>query len=605
MLWLSCESTPGTMSMSVSTSAASLSKVKALPHAKVVLYAPMSNVVPKPVVPKVAPKLMSKPKVVPKPIVPKVVPKLMSKPNVVPKPVVPKVVPKLMSKPNVVPKPVVLKVVPKLMSKLRAVPTPMVPKVVPTLMPKSNAVPKLMSKPKVIGRSDVMSKVMPKFKAKADALSTVMPKFMAKSKSRSTVMPKFQAKTKALSTVMPKLMTNAAAACHKRKLVESSVGAAPSKKANNRQSTQDTPSPTVFSNIMRPIATCRPILVGSDCSGWCSEHFALDKLGVYDYVHTFACDINKWSKKFIMQNVGPRLWYDDCLSNEHKKAPYVDLYVAGFPCQPFSKAGKNLGLNDFRGQVVYGVLDYISRRQPAVFILENVKNLLAKTHTDAWHSIIQFLCRIRLSTGQLAYSIDFAVLNSKNYGVPQNRERVYIVGRRHDKITAQPDALQFGLSKCTPPPIRRFLKLEAIGTRGDDIRQSASTSVMKKNLDAAHLALTESGLQPHLTDMVVDIGSGQGLNMMHNMCPTITRTRGQNRSYYLTSIKRRLSAFELCRLQGVEPCACNWHGIPPSAIGSLAGNAMTVPVLAHVIRAALLTTGLAKPRVGGAPIVFP
>ena len=559
MLWLSCESTPGTMSMSVSTSTTSLSKGKALPHAKVMLHATMPNVVPKPVVPKVVPKLMSKPNIVPKPMVPKVVPKLMPKPKIVPKPMVPKVVPKLMPKPKVV--------------------------------------PKLMSKPNVIGRSNVMSKVMPKFKAKAEVLSTVMPKFMAKANSLSTVVPK------ATPKVMPKFMAKAAAtgmatttvAANKRKLLESAVGATPSKKGK----------PTVVSNIMLPITTPRPILVGSDCSGWCSEHFALDKLGVYDYVHMFACDINKWSKKFIMQNVGPQLWYDDCLSNEHKKAPYVDLYVAGFPCQPFSKAGKNLGLNDFRGQVVYGVLDYINRRQPVVFILENVKNLLAKTHTDAWHSIIQFLCNIRLSTGQLAYSIDFKVLNSKNYGVPQNRERVYIVGRRFDKITAQPHALQFGLSNCAPPPIRRFLKLEAVGTRGDDIRQSASTAVMKKNLDAAHLALTESGLQPHLADMVVDLGSGQGLNMMHNLCPTITRTRGQNRSYYLTSIKRRLSAFELCRLQGVEPFACNWHGIPHSAIGSLAGNAMTVPVLAHVIRAALLTTGLAKPLVGGAPIVFP
>jgi len=218
---------------------------------------------------------------------------------------------------------------------------------------------------------------------------------------------------------------------------------------------------------------------------------------------------------------------------------------------------------------------------------------------------MQLLCNIRTSTGQLAYSIDFKALNSKNYGVPQSRETVYIVGRRHDKITAQPGALQFGLSTCAPPPIRRFLKLEAVGMRGDAVQQSASTAVMKKNLDAAHLALAESGLKPHLTDMVVDLGSGQGLNMMHDICPTITRTRGQNRSYYLTSIKRRLSAFELCRLQGVEPHTCSWHGIPHSAIGSLAGNAMTVPVLAHVIRAALLTTGLAKPLVGGAPIVFP
>jgi site-specific DNA-cytosine methylase len=65
----------------------------------------------------------------------------------------------------------------------------------------------------------------------------------------------------------------------------------------------------------------------------------------------------------------------------------VDLYVAGFPCEPFSAAGVFLGLTDFRGQVVWGVLDYITCRLPAVFILE-VKKLLSRTHR---HSIMKHL----------------------------------------------------------------------------------------------------------------------------------------------------------------------------------------------------------------------
>ena len=356
---------------------------------------------------------------------------------------------------------------------------------------------------------------------------------------------------------------------------------------------------------MRPIDLVKPgLLVGSDCSGWGSEAFALYKLGIDDWIHEFASDINMWSKRFIDQNVSPRLWYDDCLSKAHKNAPYVDLYVAGFPCQPFSQAGKNLGLKDFRGQVVYAVLDYITRRLPAVFILENVKNLLSKTHISAFHSIMGVLTDLRLPTGQKAYCVDHAVLNSKNYGVPQNRERVYIVGRRVDKIIAQHDGLQFGKVRSAPPPIRKYLKLEHEKPQYNDIRLSAKSTVMKDNLCAAHEALVSAGVQPYLTDVVVDVGSGQGLNMMHNLCPTITKTRGQNCSYYLTSVTRQLSAFELCRLQGLEPLGLNWTDMPHSAIGALAGNAMTIPVLANIMRQALLTTGLCKWR-AGPPIVFP
>ena len=94
-----------------------------------------------------------------------------------------------------------------------------------------------------------------------------------------------------------------------------------------------------------------------------------------------------------------------------------------------------------------------------------------------------------------------------------------------------------------------------------------------------------------------------GASLASALCTACAPTRGQKRSYYLTSVGRRLTAFELCRLQGLDPLTPNWNGIPDSAIGAMAGNAMTVPVLAHVIREALLSTGLAQPG-GDAPIVF-
>ena len=125
------------------------------------------------------------------------------------------------------------------------------------------------------------------------------------------------------------------------------------------------------------------------------------------------------------------------------------------------------------------------------------------------------------------------------------------------------------------------------------------SKVVRKSLEQACNAMKTVGLDPLITDMVVDINSGQGLNMMHNVCPTITRARGQSGGFFLTSVSRPLSRFELCRLQGFEPEKFYWPGIPMTGVSALAGNAMTIPVLAVVLREALLTTGLAKPSLRG------
>jgi site-specific DNA-cytosine methylase len=417
----------------------------------------------------------------------------------------------------------------------------------------------------------------------------------------SKVQPLLNVFVNALPTAVPSQMSNVMANANvevkyadvaaKRKFVDLAVADTNRKKGKT----------TVVSNLVRPITTRRPLFVGSACCGWCSEKFALDKLGIHDYVHMFACDINKWSKKFNVQNVPSQRWYVDCLSDAHKNAPYVDLYIAGFPWEQV-EAGHPLRVEDFRG-----ILDYITRRQPAVFILENVKTVLDTTNRDAWFSILRLLANIRTSTGQVTYSVFATILNSKHYGVPQDRERVYVVGRRLDMINGDKSTFkQVGTADtmAKPPSMRKFLSIEHEVVAVNDIRQSATSRAMKTTLKAAHNALVVQGLPPPFTDAVVDLRSVNGLNMLLNMCQSITPTGGQKRSYYLTSVGRRLTAFELCRLQGLDPLTPNWNGIPDSAIGAMAGNSMTVPVLAHVIREALLSTGLAQPG-GGAPIVFP
>jgi DNA (cytosine-5)-methyltransferase 1 len=93
------------------------------------------------------------------------------------------------------------------------------------------------------------------------------------------------------------------------------------------------------------------------------------------------------------------------------------------------KAGKNLGLQDDRASVFDAVQNFIGARRPTIFVLENVKNHVSKTHRDAFNHIMRLLCDL----GE--YWIDSRVCNSLCFGVPQNRERLYILGIRKSAIT--------------------------------------------------------------------------------------------------------------------------------------------------------------------------
>lgn len=105
----------------------------------------------------------------------------------------------------------------------------------------------------------------------------------------------------------------------------------------------------------------------------------------------------------------------------------IDLLAAGFPCQPFSLAGLRHGFNDPRGSLFLEVVKIIAARNPRAFLLENVKNL--KRHDKG--ETLQYMLSV---LSELGYFIpEPKILNSKFFGVPQNRERIYIVGFRHKK----------------------------------------------------------------------------------------------------------------------------------------------------------------------------
>lgn len=113
--------------------------------------------------------------------------------------------------------------------------------------------------------------------------------------------------------------------------------------------------------------------------------------------------------------------YGDATTINADSLPDIDLLAAGFPCPSFSVAGRRLGFEDTRGTLFFDVARILDAKQPQYFILENVKGLVSHDNGQTLRTILRVL-------DGLGYDVQCKVLNSKDHGVPQHRERIYIVG---------------------------------------------------------------------------------------------------------------------------------------------------------------------------------
>lgn len=112
----------------------------------------------------------------------------------------------------------------------------------------------------------------------------------------------------------------------------------------------------------------------------------------------------------------------DVCEVDAKEIPEFDILLAGFPCQPFSMAGEKKGFDDPRGNLFFQIERILKEKQPIAFFLENVKHLVTHRKGETFAVIMNTL------QNKLGYKVKHTVFNSKNFGLPQNRERTYIVG---------------------------------------------------------------------------------------------------------------------------------------------------------------------------------
>lgn len=179
--------------------------------------------------------------------------------------------------------------------------------------------------------------------------------------------------------------------------------------------------------------------VGSDFSGVGAFDQALKKIGI-DYETEYACDWDKYARQTYIDNYGePKYFPKDVYEREVPKES-LDIYMTSPPCQSFSLAGKRKGENDDRGVLFYNSHEFIQKNKPRYFIFENVKGLLSDAKGRTFQIWLDMLGGKSVNGNPVIfpredatpYHIYHQVLNAKHYGVPQNRERVFIIGIRDD-----------------------------------------------------------------------------------------------------------------------------------------------------------------------------
>lgn len=159
------------------------------------------------------------------------------------------------------------------------------------------------------------------------------------------------------------------------------------------------------------------------------DHFGPNRFTCIGY-----SEIDKYAIQIYQSHFPEHKNYGDITTINEKELPDFELLCGGFPCQSFSIAGKRGGFNDTRGTMFFHIARILKTKQPRLLLLENVKGLLSHDEGKTFATIISTL-------DELGYDLQWQVLNSKNFGVPQNRERVFIVG--HLRGTARPKVFPF------------------------------------------------------------------------------------------------------------------------------------------------------------------
>lgn len=177
----------------------------------------------------------------------------------------------------------------------------------------------------------------------------------------------------------------------------------------------------------------------------------------------FTSEIKSHAISVLKQNHPNEIIHGDITTISSSKIPKFDFLLAGFPCQAFSSAGKRLGFLDTRGTLFFEVERILKDKKPLGFILENVEGLVSHDKTNKLDEIGNTLSTILNSLEELGYFVSWKVLNAKDFGVPQDRKRIYIVGTKKSKpclenFNSKTKKLSSILDQSIPAENSKFIK---------------------------------------------------------------------------------------------------------------------------------------------------
>lgn len=272
-------------------------------------------------------------------------------------------------------------------------------------------------------------------------------------------------------------------------------------------------------------------------------------------------DNDKYAVQTYNKNFGTRYEPTDITKVPAEEVPEHYLLTAGFPCQSFSVAGQRKGFQDTRGTLFFDICRIVKAKRPPLLLLENVKGLLNHDEGRTFGTILAAL-------DELGYDVQWQVLNSKHYGVPQNRERVFIIG--HIRGQPRPEVFPIG----TPEEV----SVEEQG-QGEIILFQNSGKEMARVYDTRGISPTLKG----------KTGGWQEPIIMNTLTEALGTRQGSSKEFQNSIRKiiecskqaRRLTPLEFERLQSFPD---NWtEGVSDTQRYKQLGNAVTVNVIEAII----------------------
>jgi DNA (cytosine-5)-methyltransferase 1 len=276
-------------------------------------------------------------------------------------------------------------------------------------------------------------------------------------------------------------------------------------------------------------------------------HTAADSLGMEC---VFACDIDEEVRTIYEENYGLKPEGDIC-QIDAANIPDHDVLCAGFPCQSFSIIGAGAGFADARGTLFFDLARIIEAKQPAAFVLENVKQLATHDKGKTLRRILQIL-------RGMEYAVDFRILNALHFGLPQKRERILIVGFKGEVA-----GFNWPNRKLPMIPLSEILE------ENPDESTFVSDRIRRKR-HAVHKAKIKPAIWHE----------NKAGNISSHPYSCALRA-GASYNYLLVDGERRLTPREMLRLQGF-PDSFKIVGTD-AAIRKQAGNSVPVPIVKTIL----------------------